>query len=138
MHYQFDLYGRFAGASETATNRSTEVAPPELTPDYNWNGVSWMFAPNIQTAPVVVAQPTPPAPSRILTKLAWVDRFTDEEMAAIYTAAKVNIQVEVWLEKFKISQEVDLDDQRLIAGVQGLEAAGLLAEGRAAEILSVE
>jgi hypothetical protein len=72
----------------------------------------------------------------LLTKLQYMSRFTDAELAAIYTAAKASVQVEVWLDKFKLAQEIDLTDPQTIAGVQALEAAGLLAAGRAAEILA--
>lgn len=81
--------------------------------------------------------PTPtPVVKRTLTRLEYMDRFTDAELAGIYTAAKSVVQVEVWLEKFKLAEFIDLTDQRTIAGVQSLEAAGLLAAGRAAEILA--
>jgi hypothetical protein len=73
---------------------------------------------------------------RTLTKLAYMNRFTDAELAAIYTAAKSNIRVEVWLDKFRLAEEINLDDPSTIAGVQALEAAGLLAAGRSAEILA--
>jgi hypothetical protein len=86
---------------------------------------------------LAVDQPNMSIPSvRTLTKLAYMNRFTDAELAAIYTAAKSNVQVEVWLDKFKIAEEINLDDTSTIAGVQALEAAGLLAKGRSAEILA--
>jgi hypothetical protein len=85
----------------------------------------------------LVEEPIVTTPSvRTLTKLAYMNRFTDAELAAIYTAAKSNVQVEVWLDKFKLAEEINLDDQTTIAGVQALEAAGLLAAGRSAEILA--
>jgi hypothetical protein len=50
--------------------------------------------------------------------------------------------VEVWLEKLNAASpeadgtSVDLDDPRTVAGIQSLEAGGLIAAGRAAEILA--
>lgn len=80
---------------------------------------------------------TPPVvPKRTLTKLEYMDRFTDAELANIYPAAKSSVQVEVWLEKFKLASEINLDDQRTIDGLNSLEVAGLLAAGRAQEILA--
>lgn len=79
-------------------------------------------------------EPTPSPPVRTLTKLEYMDRFTDLELAGIYTAAKTVVQVEIWLEKFKLATEVNLDDPRTISGLQAMEAAGLLAVGRTAEI----
>jgi len=85
--------------------------------------------------PVVETTAYVPAP-RLLTKLNYMNRFTDAELAGIYTAAKSVIQVEVWLEKFKAATDVDLDDPRTQGGVHALEAAGLIGEGRANEILA--
>lgn len=76
------------------------------------------------------------SPSRKLSKLVYMSRFTDAELAAIYTAAKTVVAIEVWLDKFKVADDVDLDDARTIAGLAALEDAGLLATGRAAEILA--
>lgn len=72
----------------------------------------------------------------ILTKLAYANRFTDAELAAIYSAAKVSVAVEVWLEKFKMSEFIDLTDQSTKDGVHALESNGLIGPGRAQEILS--
>lgn len=61
MYYKFDEFGRFAGVSEQPTARSTDVAPPELITDWNWNGVVWVFAPNVLINPVH-GEPQTPAP----------------------------------------------------------------------------
>lgn len=90
---------------------------------------------------------TPPAPpvtpaTRRLTKLEYMNRFTDAELAGIYGAAKVSPAVEVWLKKFEMAtpdndgKAIDLDDPRTVGGLQALETATLLAAGRAAEILA--
>lgn len=72
----------------------------------------------------------------ILSRLHFMNRFTDAEMAGIYTAAKSSVQVEIWLEKFRLASEINLDDPRTVAGVQALEAAGMIGAGRAEEILA--
>ena len=78
----------------------------------------------------------PPVPVQPLpTKLEFFDRFTDAEQVAIYDAAKTVTQVQIWLDKFKLVLDIDVTDPRTIAGIQALEAVGLLAAGRAAEIL---
>lgn len=77
-----------------------------------------------------------PAPIRIITKLTYMNRFTDAELAGIYTAAKSVVQIEIWLEKFKLASEINLDDPYTIAGLQAMEVSGLIATGRAAEILA--
>lgn len=71
-----------------------------------------------------------------ITKLAFMEKFTDAELVTIYSAARVNAQVEVWLEKLKMTTgNVFLTDPRTIAGVYGLERAGLIGKGRAMEII---
>lgn len=75
-------------------------------------------------------------PASTLTKLEYMNRFTDAELAAIYTAAKAVVEIEIWLEKFKATTEIDLSDPRTVSGVQALEGAGLIAAGRAQEILA--
>jgi hypothetical protein len=94
-------------------------------------GPGWTYENGVFTAPVA---PTP-APVRVLTKLQYMNRFTDVELAGIYTAAKTVVSVEVWLEKFKLASEINLDDPATISGLQAMEAGGLIGMGRAAEIL---
>ena len=74
--------------------------------------------------------------SRILTKLEYMNRLTDAELAGIYTAAKTTVQVEIWLDKFKLASEINLDDPYTVGGLQAMEAAGLIGTGRSMEILA--
>ena len=79
--------------------------------------------------------PTAALPQKVITKLAFMNRFTMEELAAIYTAAKTEVMVEVFLDKLKIAEEVNLADTQTIGGLQALAASGLLTETRVQEIL---
>lgn len=72
-----------------------------------------------------------------LTKLAFLNRFTAEERITIRTAAAQSPAVHDYLEMLDAAQDVDLTDLRTIGGVQVLEASGLLAAGRGAEILAL-
>jgi hypothetical protein len=82
------------------------------------------------------------APRRRITKLAYMNRFTDTELGMIYTVAKSNVSVEIWLAKFNATTpdmdgtSIDLDDARTVLGLHAMEAAGLLQPGRALEILN--
>lgn len=87
----------------------------------------------LRDTPLPEVQPEPVTTK--LTKLAYMGRFTDAELEALYAAAKVSPAVEVWLEKFRLAEDIDTSDPRLLAGLQALEAAGILAVGRATEIL---
>lgn len=85
---------------------------------------------------VSVSTEPPDAPkSRILTRLAFMRRFTDAELATIYTAESQSVQLKVWLDKFRLAEEINLDDPEIVGGVNALEQAGILSVGRAAEVL---
>ena len=69
------------------------------------------------------------------TKLEYLRRFTQDERIAIRTAAKQVPQLEDYLALLELATEVRSDDPDIIAALQMLEGAGLIAAGRASEIL---
>ena len=73
---------------------------------------------------------------RVMTKLEFLRRFTQAERVAIRTVAKSNGQLEDYMAMIDLAQEIDTADADTKAGVQMLELVGLIAEGRAAEILA--
>lgn len=99
---------------------------------------------------IAETQDTPPSPQpRQVTKLAFRNRFTLTEKATIEiaalddpTAAMPQRQQAAVLRATVKDQEaatfVDLDRPDTRAGVEMLEAAGILAAGRAAIILDTE
>lgn len=64
---------------------------PDLN-KYEWYGGSLAFVEKNQ--------------NRILTKLSFMRRFSNEELGGIYTAAKSNVLLEVWLDKFKLAEAI--------------------------------
>lgn len=74
--------------------------------------------------------------SNIITKREFLKRFTPEEYAAIRQATVANAMVDYFWQMFILSEEVDLLNQDTAYGINMLEQAGLLAQGRAMEILS--
>lgn len=102
----------------------------------------WTLSNGKWSAPVVVEQsPVEQTSTPVVTtveKLAFMSLFKDEELAAIYSTAKEQVMVEVWLDKLKLATFVDLADQRTIDGVNGLVAANLLTAPRAKAILANE
>ena len=88
----------------------------------DWQRPSWA-----EPLPVVLE-------ARVISKLDYMNRFTNDELVAIYTAAKSYVKIEVWIAKFSISQDIDLNNPLIIAGLQSLEAYGLIDNGRALEI----
>lgn len=85
-----------------------------------------------------------PAPDPLLTtkitRLAFRRRLTVAERAAIEIASRgnnpSNAELKVYMDDVMASTFVDLSRPETIAGVQALEAAGVLAPGRANQILT--
>lgn len=75
-----------------------------------------------------------PAP-RLLTHEQFIRRFTEAEWQAMTDAARGNTAMDAWMRRFALATAINLDDPATAAGVQALEIAGILAAGRAAEIL---
>ena len=73
---------------------------------------------------------------RRLTHKQFMDRFTDLEMQAVLTLVAQSAAMRTWWTRFEKAQHVNLTDYATQAGVQTLEIAGVLAEGRAAEVLA--
>lgn len=79
--------------------------------------------------------PLTPPPTSILSKLAFMNRFTLEELGGIYSAARSSVMVEVFLDKLRLAEHVDVADPQTIAGLQALADAGLLSKERLQEVL---
>lgn len=82
-----------------------------------------------------------------LTRLQFRNRFTAQEKALLELAAIDDptaataqrlqaASLRAYLADLAAAEFVDLADASTVAGVQALEAAGLLAQGRAAEVLT--
>ncbi len=78
----------------------------------------------------------PVRPEVMLTQLDVLRRMTDQECAAVFTAAKQSVLVEVWLEKFRSASVLNSWDPLLMQGFAAPEAMGLISPGRAQEILN--
>jgi hypothetical protein len=83
----------------------------------------------------------PPSPAepdlpRIITKIAFRYRMTDDEYVGVLSAAKTDVEVAAWVETFNMVTKINLDDQRTKDGVAKLVSKSLLTETRANEILT--
>lgn len=80
----------------------------------------------------------PPQASKV-SRLAFLSRFTDAEAIDIDLASigatREAAAVRRYLSKVNAAQHIDLQDADTRGGVQALEAVGLIAAGRAAEVL---
>ena len=96
-------------------------------PGYKWN-------------PATLTFDTVPIPRQPVSVQAFFDRFTDAEFAAIVDARdnstdpQVRLTIKTFFERLYATSDVNLDSQRVIDGLAYLEAQGLIAAGRAAEI----
>lgn len=74
-----------------------------------------------------------------ITRLAFLSRFTDAEAVQIDLASQGGTieaaTIRRYLSKVDAASFIDLSRADTAAGVLALESAGLLAEGRASEIL---
>lgn len=110
-----------------------------------WVGFEFATHDHVAEVPPPAPPAPPPEPVRI-TKLAFRNRFTQSEKVAIEIASLDNpaqsMQARAQAAALRASQQdvavatfIDLTRPDTRAGVQALEAAGLLAAGRAAVIL---
>jgi len=123
---QINEEGRAVGVSQLsgqveAANMIALPAYDESVIGKRWTGAGWEAMPAERAA---------------VSRLNFRERFTTEEKRAIYAAARENIDVQIWMDDLASTPEVFTDDPRTIRGVNGLEAAGLIGPGRAAEILA--
>jgi hypothetical protein len=72
-----------------------------------------------------------------LSRLEFLQRFTAEERVAIRTTAKQSVPLEDYMKMLEVANFIDVTRADTIQGVQYLEAVGLIAPGRSAEILAV-
>lgn len=77
----------------------------------------------------------PVAPTTPWTKKEFLLKFTPAEYAAIKAGAASNPTLDYYWTLFNVADNVLKTDPSTIGGINALEAAGLLASGRAAEIL---
>ncbi len=70
------------------------------------------------------------------TKLQYLRRFTQAERIAIRGAATQSAELDDYLDLLALAEEVKSDDHDIVAALNMLECAGLLAPGRAQEILN--
>lgn len=71
-----------------------------------------------------------------ISKYQFLCRFTIQEKTTIYGLENTNIGIRIWLETFRVCDEINLLEQNTIDGINSLEASGIIATGRAAEILN--
>ena len=105
----------------------TEVEQRVTGPGWLYDHQTGLFSPPLSESVESV---------RMISRFAFRSRFTLAEKTAIYTAAEQNKMIQAFLDDIQAADDIDLDLPDTVAGVEALEAGGLLAPGRAAEILA--
>lgn len=101
-----------------------------------WNGMGFsdhdhVAAPAINPDGSIEAKPV-----HIWSVVEYKRRFSQEERIAIRNAAGSSRELDDYLDLLKDAQDVRSDDPDVIRALTTLEAAGLIAPGRAQEILN--
>lgn len=115
---------------------NTAIADAPITANWIQNdtaGIGCIYANGVLVEPVAPVPVVQPAP---WTKKDFLLKFTTAEYAAIKAATLVNSTLDYYWQLFNVAGEIVKTDPVTIAGIQTLEAAGLLGAGRAAEILA--
>lgn len=85
----------------------------------------------------IVDMPTQPIQIKkaILTKYEFLSRFTMAEKVAIYNLENSNVYIKIWLDTFRLCEEIDLNNTDVIAGLQLMKTLDILTDSRINEIL---
>lgn len=103
----------------------------------NTAGPGWRWTPEDGfTPPDPRPEPVSPQPVASLSRLEFLRRFTPAERKAIFQARKNSFDLDDFMYLLELADSVRLDNADVTAGLALLEAGGLLATGRAAEILA--
>ena len=97
-----------------------------------WNGMEFATHDHV----TVAQQPTTLTGPRTMAKLEYLRRFTVEERVAIRAAAEQNAVLADYLQLMELAQDINTGDPDTVAAVTMLEQAGLIAAGRANEVLN--
>lgn len=96
-------------------------------------GPGWTYENNVFAPP---PPPPPPPPTWVITKVAMISRFTPQEYVGIVSATSTDVEVQAWYDLFQAATQINLQDQRTVAGIESLVAKNLLTQPRATEILT--
>lgn len=81
------------------------------------------------------ASQTPQSINWKITRLAFRQRFLPQEKTLLYTEAQTNLGMAVYIDDINSATFIDLTRHDTVLAVRGLELAGIIAEGRADQIL---
>ena len=133
--FEYDKFGYFTSSYEHVAGAPVPLYSTPVEPTFvegftpNWHHTEWV---NVANGDIVIPEEVPAAPPvvTIVSKLEFLNIFTMEELAGIYTVAKTDVLVEILLDKLKASEFIDKSDPQIEAGIDLLIAKDLLMAGR--------
>lgn len=99
-------------------------------------GWGWTAQGGFTAPPAPLPDPPQFVQPRHLAPASFKRRLTQPERIGIRQAAKISAEVYDFMDLLDTSKFIDLDDPLTQYGLQQLEAGGLLAAGRALEVLT--
>lgn len=69
-----------------------------------------------------------PEERRLVYALDFLDRFLETTQIAVVAAAQTNPAIRLWYDRLLANGSVDLDNPRLIAGLNAMRDAGLITQ----------
>jgi hypothetical protein len=128
----FAVYELSTGTLRSVGTSVADPLPDDLTskafgetkPEGVWNTVTLGF------------DPLPPVRVVVFSKLDFLQRFTVQERIEIRRAASTNPIVEDFMHLMDLSENINLTHVATQQGVGYLEQQGLIAAGRAAQVLA--
>jgi hypothetical protein len=79
-------------------------------------------------AQAVVDNWVEPPERRLVWALDFLDRFSDATQLAVVSAAQQNPSIRLWYDRLLANGSVDLNNARLIAGLNAMRDAGLMSQ----------
>jgi hypothetical protein len=110
-----------APSDDQACSEVNGINKAELEFSYTWDTDSCSFV---------------STPKRIISRKDFLKKFTPQEYAGIKGATQQNAVVDYYWQLFMVAENIDLADLDVLGGLSALEQLGLLASGRAMEIVS--
>lgn len=99
-------------------------------------GIGWINIDNVWTSPNPTTEPAVRLKT-ILTPKQFLSRFTLSEWENIETACTQSSAMRFWMKKYDKSQDIDLEDQETIDGMNAMAAFNLITEERKLEIMKI-
>lgn len=105
--------------------------PEDPCPDQHhikWNGHEWEYVPD--------PPPQLPPEQKIVSKLEFLDRIGEDAYVALLTAAKTDVIIEAWINRFNLLTTIDLNDDNLRSKLDLFVEKGLLSREKADSALN--